>query len=100
MLIGVSGSGKQSLTKLAAFLHEADCSQIKLAKGYRPQDFREDIKGMLLHSGCERKPHVFLMADTQIAHEQFLEDINCILNTGEIADLYGKEDFDRMEGAL
>jgi dynein heavy chain, axonemal len=100
MLIGVSGSGKQSLTKLASFLHEAECSQIKLTKTYKPQNFRDDIKQMLLQSGCERKPHVFLLADTQIAHEEFLEDTNCILNTGEIADLYDKEDFDRMEVSL
>lgn len=32
MLIGVSGCGKQSLTKLASFLHGADCSQVKLSK--------------------------------------------------------------------
>jgi dynein heavy chain len=69
MLIGVSGSGKQSLTRLAAFLHEAKCSQIKLSKAYKPQDFREDVKAMLLDAGCERKPRVFLLADTQIAHE-------------------------------
>ena len=100
MLIGVSGSGKQSLTKLAAFLHEASCSQIKLSKNYRPSNFRDDVKQMLLDSGCERRPNVFLLADTQIIHEQFLEDINCILNTGEIADLYEKEDFERMEGSL
>jgi dynein heavy chain len=100
MLIGVSGSGKQSLTKLAAFLHEASCSQIKLSKNYKPSNFRDDLKQMLLDSGCERKPNVFLLADTQIIHEQFLEDINCILNTGEIADLYEKEDFERMEGSL
>jgi len=43
---------------------------------------------------------VFLLADTQIAHEQFLEDVNCILNTGEIADLYEREDYERMEEAL
>ena len=100
MLIGVSGSGKQSLTRLAAFLHVAECSQIKLTKSYRPRNFREDIKEMLLNSGCERKSHVFLLADTQIVHEQFLEDVNCILNTGEIADLYEKEDFERMEVSL
>lgn len=100
MLIGVSGGGKQSLTKLAAFLLEAACSSIKLQKNYRPTNFREDMKVRLLDSGCERRPNVFLLADTQIIHEQFLEDVNCILNTGEIADLYEKEDMDRMAESL
>ena len=100
MLIGVAGCGKQSLTKLAAFVHEATCSQVKLSKNYKPRNFREDVKAMLLDAGCDRKPRVFLMADTQIVHEQFLEDINSILNTGEIADLYDKEDLARMETAL
>jgi dynein heavy chain len=88
------------LTRLASFLHEAACSQIKLSKNYKPQNFREDLKQMLLDTGCARKSHVFLLADTQIVHEQFLEDINCILNTGEIADLYDKEDLERMEFSL
>lgn len=55
---------------------------------------------MLLNSGCDRKPNVFLLTDTQIVHEQFLEDINCVLNTGEIVDLYDKEDLERMEFSL
>ncbi len=33
-------------------------------------------------------------------HESFLEDINNILNTGEISNIYSKEDFDRMSDAL
>lgn len=40
------------------------------------------------------------MTDTQIMHESFLEDVNNILNTGEITNLYAKEDFDRMYSAL
>lgn len=64
MLIGVSGGGKQSLTKLAAFLLEAPCSQIKLKKNYKPSNFRDDFKLALLDSGCKRRPHVFLLADT------------------------------------
>jgi dynein heavy chain len=64
MLIGVSGCGKQSLTKLAAFLHDASCSTIKPSKNYNPAKFRDDVKQMLLESGCKRKSKVFLMADT------------------------------------
>lgn len=43
---------------------------------------------MLLKVGCEGKPTVFLFADTQIAEESFTEDINMILNTADIPNLY------------
>ena len=33
-------------------------------------------------------------------YESFLEDINNILNTGEITNLYQKEDFEKMINAL
>lgn len=71
-----------------------------MKKNYKPINFREDFKVALLDSGCKRRPHVFLLADTQIIHEQFLEDVNSILNTGEIADLYEKEDYDKMAECL
>ena len=40
------------------------------------------------------------MTDTQIMYESFLEDINNILNTGEITNLYAKEDYERMTNSL
>lgn len=33
-------------------------------------------------------------------YESFLEDVNNLLNTGEITNLYLKEDYERMFGAL
>jgi dynein heavy chain, axonemal len=33
-------------------------------------------------------------------YESFLEDVNNILNTGEITNLYSKEDFDRMNDSI
>ena len=96
MLIGVSGCGKQSLTRLCSSMLEAKCFQIKLSKNYKPVHFREDIKLRMLDCGCEGLPSTFIMTDTQIMYESFLEDINNILNTGEITNLYVKEDFDRM----
>lgn len=51
----------------------------------------------MLNSGCDAIPNTFLITDNQIMYETFLEDINNILNTGEITGLFtAKEDTDRM----
>ena len=100
MLIGVSGCGKQSLTKLAASMLVHTSFQIKLTKNYRPRDFRDCLKERMLDAGCKNKLTTFIMTDTQIMHDQFLEDVNNILNTGEITNLYLKEDYERMSADL
>ena len=38
--------------------------------------------------GVDQKQTVFLFSDTQITNEAFVEDINNILNNGEIPNLY------------
>jgi len=53
MLIGVSGCGKQSLTRLSSFMLEYKCFQIKLSKNYKPANFRDDLKTQMLSSGCD-----------------------------------------------
>lgn len=46
-------------------------------------------------SGVEGAPMSFIFTDAQIASESFLEDINNLLNTGEVPNLYSKkEDMD------
>ena len=51
-------------------------------------------------AGCEEKPTTFILNDTQIMHESFLEDINNILNTGDITGLYEPADLNRMAECL
>lgn len=46
------------------------------------------MKKLLLKTGFDGKPIVFLFADTQIANEAFLEDINMVINTGDVPNLY------------
>ena len=43
-------------------------------------------------AGAHGKPTVFLITDTQIKEESFLEDIDNLLNTGEVPNLYAVDE--------
>lgn len=47
-----------------------------------------------MQAGAERKPTTFLLVDTQIIEEKQLIDINNILNTGDVPNLYEAIDKD------
>ena len=66
MLIGIGGSGKQSLTRLAAAIADCACSQIEATASYSPQDFRDDLKEVMHVAGVEGKHVVLLLSDTQV----------------------------------
>jgi len=88
LLVGVGGSGRQSLSKLSSYVCEFKIFQIETTQRYRQQDFYEDLKKLYTMTGVQRKPTAFLFSDTQLIEESFLEDINNILNSGEVPGLF------------
>lgn len=44
LLVGVGGSGKQSICRLAAFAASCGVFEITLSRGYDEASFREDLK--------------------------------------------------------
>ena len=46
----------------------------------------------MLKAGGEGKQTVFLFSDNQIKDESFVEDINMILNTGDVPNLYAADE--------
>lgn len=141
LLVGVGGSGRQSLSRLSAYIVSFCVFQIEVTRHYRLQEFREgmgnsssplslfpslllsplpsllpllphslsplnntycilffpsDIRKLYYQAGVENKPTVFLFTDTQVVDESFLEDINNILSSGEVPNLYKPEDFEEV----
>ncbi|XP_021550173.1 LOW QUALITY PROTEIN: dynein axonemal heavy chain 9 [Neomonachus schauinslandi] len=96
LLVGVGGSGKQSLTRLAAFISSMDVFQITLRKGYQIPDFKMDLASLCLKAGVKNLSMVFLMTDAQVADEKFLVLINDLLASGEIPDLYSDDEVENI----
>mmetsp|Transcript_11130 Transcript_11130/g.16401 ORF Transcript_11130/g.16401 Transcript_11130/m.16401 type:complete len:2518 (+) Transcript_11130:122-7675(+) len=96
LLVGVGGSGRHSLTRLAAHMQEYKCIELEVTKNFNMKTFLENMKEMLLQAGCDNKQIVFLFSDTQIVQEGILEAVHNLLNSGEIANIFQAEDYDQI----
>lgn len=92
LLVGVGGSGKQSLTKLASDIGRQKLYQMVITKNFTEKDFKEELKSVYDLAGHQNKPTTFIMTDAEVKKEDFLEYINMLLSTGEIPGLLAKDD--------
>jgi dynein heavy chain len=88
LLVGVGGSGKQSLSKLSAFILGIEVFRIVVSSSYGMNDLKEDIKTVYMKAGAQGNPQMFILTDTQIISDKFLMYINDILSVGYVAELF------------
>lgn len=100
LLVGVGGSGKQSLARLAAFICGYVLMQIVISSTYSVNDLKDDLKAMYNKAGVKGEGVMFLLTDSQITNERFLVFINDLLASGNIPDLFAPDEVDSICNSL
>lgn len=88
VLIGVGGSGRQSLTRLAAHISNYSFHVIEMTNSYSFTEWRNDIKAVLKKFTMEVNPGVLFLYGSQLRDPRCFEDINNVLNLGEVPNIF------------
>jgi dynein heavy chain len=94
LLVGVGGSGKQSLSTLSSFICGYTKTTIMISSTYGLNDLKADLQTMFLKAGQKDEGVMFLFTEGQITNERFMVPINDLLSSGEVSELFLAEDVD------
>ena len=95
LLVGLSGSGRQSLATLAGFTHKFKIFKVRgreEIEEYGRKEWMEDIRNLYVQGGLRREPTIFIVRDTNLKEESYYVDLNCMISSGIIYNLFSGEE--------
>ncbi len=96
VFIGTGGSGRESLTRLSAFIANIQVFTVEVTSKYKREDFREDLKALCMKCGADNQKTLFLLKDKHLKQDSFMEDISNLMLSGEVPMLFSKDEISQI----
>ncbi|PNI31621.1 DNAH14 isoform 16, partial [Pan troglodytes] len=96
LLIGIDGCGKKTCATLACYLTDNKLYRVPISHKCAYIEFKEVFKKVFIHAGLKGKPTVLMVPNLNIEQDSFLEDLNYIINSGRIPDLFENVELDSI----
>ncbi|KAL0479463.1 dynein beta chain [Acrasis kona] len=100
LLVGVGGSGKQSLARLASFINNYEIAQITVTSSYSIVDFKAYLINLYKRAGLKGQDFTFILTDSQIVDEKMLVYVNDMLSSGYIPELFPDDEKQNVIGSI
>ena len=93
LLVGVGGSGRQTLVNVATNLLGLETKRFKMTREYNLEAFLEDLRKLYKWALKSEDEIVLVLTDAEIKEESFLEVLNTFLLNGSVPKLFSKDEY-------
>eukprot|EP00736_Rhodelphis_marinus_P001984 Rmarinus@m.1646 len=100
LLVGVGGSGKQSLARLASHLCGMPVRQFSVTETYSEKDLKADLQELYMRAGLKGVALTLLLTDTQIVDNKFLVYIGETMATANLPQLFSADEMDAIHSSM
>ena len=92
ILLGVGGSGKRTVARLAASISACELLTLACSSASTHREFREELKGVFDAAGADGHRVCLYLTEAQLQSPACMEDISCVLNGAEVPRLLSADE--------
>ncbi|KAI0977659.1 hypothetical protein GJ496_008262 [Pomphorhynchus laevis] len=92
LLIGVGGSGKQSIARLAAFMSSIDTFKADLRTFASPSEFLQLLNNIYRRTGSKSMTAMLLVTGAKDADDSYMAILNDVLSSGDVYNMFSEEE--------